>query len=76
MFSSIEPNRSSGGGRLLARQLARELTKDELRLIAGGRPSAGGPPVVVSPGYNSSSDLTCTQSPCPTQGDTDGGGDD
>ena len=37
MFSRIEPNSTTGGGRVLARQLARELTKDELRLVAGGR---------------------------------------
>jgi hypothetical protein len=74
MFSRIEPNGTIGSGRLLARQLARELSKDELRLVGGGRGRAGGP--VPSPGYNTSSDLSSTQSPCPTQGDVDGGADD
>ena len=41
MFSRIEPNSTSGVGRLLARQLAREMTEDEVRLIAGGTECAG-----------------------------------
>jgi hypothetical protein len=41
MYSRIEPNSTSGVGRVLARQLAREMTRDELRLIAGGQASAG-----------------------------------
>ena len=36
MFSRIEPNSTTGGGRVLARQLARELTRKELLLVGGG----------------------------------------
>jgi hypothetical protein len=75
MFSPIERNSTSIGGRLLARQLARELTNDELPLIAGG--VKGGSPA-PSKGWepHTSSSLTSTQSPCPSQGDEDGGADD
>ena len=41
MFNRIELNSTSVDGRLLARQLARELTKDEFHLIAGGRGGGG-----------------------------------
>ena len=67
MFSRIEPNSTTGGGRLLARQLARELTKDELRLIAGGLPPDGR--------WHSSSCGTCSDGPGGPNCD-DGGPDD
>jgi hypothetical protein len=66
MFSRIEPNSTTGGvGRLLARQLARELTKDELRLIAGGLPAGG----------HCARSSTSWSSSLSGEGD-DGGGDD
>jgi hypothetical protein len=52
--------------RLLARQLARQLTKQELRLISGGAPNAGGRWAANSCSVNSST-VCC---------DCDSGGDD
>jgi hypothetical protein len=60
MFDRIKPNTMSDGTRLLARQLARELTKEELHLVSGGRRA------------NSSSAWSCSGS---GDGD-DGGADD
>jgi hypothetical protein len=61
------------GERILARRLARELTKEELLAITGGLVKSGGNAVAPAAKFVANS---CSANTCTVCCDTDGGADD